>query len=82
MNDMLGFEGTQVPDVPGLPGFPEFGTPGRNKWIWNLAKGVQMRFENHNYFGPGAPACETEPHWQIRVNGKNIGKWMPGDPIP
>jgi hypothetical protein len=56
--------------------------PGRNKWIWKIAKGVEMRFEQHPYFGPGAAACETEPHWQIKVGKRNIGKWMPGDPIP
>jgi hypothetical protein len=82
MNDLLGFEGEPVPDVPGLPGPPDWGTPGRNKWIWKIAKGVEMRFEQHPYFGPGAAACETEPHWQIKVGKRNIGKWMPGDPIP
>jgi hypothetical protein len=80
MNTILGIVGTFAPDKPGLPGPPTFGTPGRNKWIWKLNNGNQLRFEAHPYppYCNGGPR-ETNPHWQI--NGVP-GKWFPGDPIP
>jgi RHS repeat-associated protein len=76
MNDLLGQEGTPVKDLPS--------TPGRNKVIWNLANGVQLRFENHNYFPPGLDPGEYVNHWQIRVPGQPKGnpKYFPGDKIP
>jgi RHS repeat-associated protein len=76
MNDLLGQDGTPVPDLPN--------TPGRNKVIWNLAKGVQLRFENHGYFPPGVDPGEYANHWQIKVPGQPKGnkKYFPGDKIP
>jgi hypothetical protein len=74
MNDMLGFPGT--PKADGI-------YIGRNKTVWNLPSGNELRFEAHPYFEPRGgvpvPDCERLPHWQI---DGNPGKWMPGDPIP
>ena len=76
MDDLLGQQGERVPDGPNYP--------GRNKVIWNLANGVQLRFEAHPYFGPGAGPQEINPHWQIRVPGRRgtDPKYFPGDKIP
>jgi len=76
MDDLLGQEGERVPDGPNYP--------GRNKVIWNLANGVQLRFEAHPYFGPGAGPQEINPHWQLKVPGRRgtDPKYFPGDKIP
>jgi hypothetical protein len=75
MNNMLGFPG--IPKADGLT------TIGRNKTIWKLAKNVVLRFEKHDYppYCNGGPR-ETNMHWQINDNGTELGKWMPGEPIP
>jgi RHS repeat-associated protein len=74
MSDMLGTPGTPKPDGPYI---------GRNKTVWTLPNGDELRFEAHPYFKPRGgkpvPDCERLPHWQI---DGNPGKWMPGEPIP
>lgn len=62
MDNLLGRERTRVPDG---------NFPGRNKVVWNLAEGVQLRFEAHPYFGPKAAPEEINPHWQFKVPGRS-----------
>jgi len=72
MNDMLGFEGTGIPDVPS--------TPGRNKVVWQPNANTKITFEQHPYH-PGAPDWHKGPHWHIDTPGTKHARCTPGQPL-
>ena len=73
MDEMLGIEGTRVPDGPT--------TPGRNKVTWEPNAHTKITFEQHPY-DQGAPDSHTGPHWHLDTPAGSHERYFPGEPIP
>jgi hypothetical protein len=74
MDQMLGVEGTRVPDGPNYP--------GRGKVIWKLGL-VTITHESHPYDPPDAVIPgHSDPHWHMDTPGKRHQRFCRGDKIP
>jgi len=73
MDDLLGTQGTCVPDLPS--------TPGRGKVVWRPSDNVKIVLEKHPY-DVGAPSSHTGPHWHLSTPGKDHVRYLPGQPLP
>jgi RHS repeat-associated protein len=75
MDEMLGFEGTRIPDGPNYP--------GRGKVVWVLGPNFKIVYEAHPYSPPGVfiPG-HSDPHWHLDTPGKPHQRFCRGDRIP
>jgi hypothetical protein len=73
MDDLMGFDGTRIPDSPN--------TPGRNKVVWQPSGNMKITYEEHPYH-PNAPDWHKGPHWHIDSPVETHGRYLPGDPFP
>jgi RHS repeat-associated protein len=73
MDDLMGFDGTRIPDSPN--------TPGRNKVVWQPSGNMKITYEEHPYH-PNAPDWHKGPHWHIDSPVEIHGRYLPGDPFP
>ncbi|HKZ80773.1 MAG TPA: RHS repeat-associated core domain-containing protein [Pyrinomonadaceae bacterium] len=71
MDDMLGIQGTRIPDGAFI---------GRNKVMWQTSDHVKITFEQHPYH-PNAPSWHRGPHYHLYTPAGRQ-RYLPGDPLP